>query len=65
VNDNFYGQKIPEDWNSSTIIPIGIGKGNAIECGEYRGVRLLEHGMKVYEYVLEKRMRDMVAINNY
>jgi len=36
-----------------------------MECGEYRGVRLLEHGMKVYEYVLEKRMRDMVAIGYY
>jgi len=31
-----------------------------MECGKYRGL-----GMKVYEYVLEKRMRDMVAIGNY
>jgi len=36
-----------------------------MECGKYRGVRLLEHGMKVYEYVLEKRMRDMVAFDDY
>jgi len=28
------------------------GKGDAMACGKYRGVRLLEHGMKVYEYVL-------------
>jgi len=36
-----------------------------MECGKYRGVRLLEHGRKVYEYILEKRIRDMVAIGIY
>jgi len=36
-----------------------------MECGKYRGVRLLEHGIKVYEYVLEKIMRDIVPIGNY
>jgi len=33
-----------------------------MKCGKYRGVRLPEHGLKVYEYVLEKRIRDIVAI---
>jgi len=28
-------------------------------------VRLLENGMRVYEYVLEKRKRFLVAIDNY
>jgi len=56
-----YGEKIPEDWKSSTTKPIYKGKGDAMECGKYRWVRLLEHGKKVYEYVLEKRMRDMVS----
>jgi len=36
-----------------------------MEYGKYRGLRLLKHGMKVYEYVLEKRMQNMVAIGNY
>jgi len=54
-----------EDWKGSTTIPIYKGKGDAMECGKYRGVRLLEHGMKVYEYVLEKRRRDMVVIGDY
>jgi len=51
MNDNIYGEKIPEDWKSSTTIPIipedwkssttitiYKGKGNAMECGKYRGV---------------------------
>ena len=36
-----------------------------MDCGNYRGVRLLEHGMKVYEYVLEKRLRKIVDIGSY
>ena len=36
-----------------------------MECGNYRGVRLLDHGMKVYEYVLEKRLRKIIHIGSY
>jgi len=61
MNDKIYGHKIPEDWKST--IPIYKGKGDDVECGSCRGVRLLKHGMKVYEYVLEKSMRDIVAIS--
>jgi len=36
MNDKMYGEKIPEDWKSSTTIPIYKGKGKAMECGKYR-----------------------------
>ena len=36
-----------------------------MECGNYRVVRLLDHSMKVYEYVLEKRLRKIVDIGSY
>jgi len=35
-----------------------------MECGKYRGVRLLEHRMKVYEYVLENRLRHTVSLED-
>ena len=38
------------------------GKGNVLECGNYRTIKLLEHGMKVVECVLEKRLRKKVEI---
>ena len=38
------------------------GKGNALECGNYCTIKLLEHGMKVMEGVFEKRLRKMVEI---
>ena len=61
-NDLQEGEEIPEDWKGSITIPIYKGKGDAMDCGIYRGVRLLEHGMKVYKYVLEKKLRKIVDI---
>ena len=29
------------------------GKGDALACGSYRGIKLLEHAMKVLERVIE------------
>lgn len=55
--------EIPEDWKGSYTIPIFNGKGDALKCGNYRGIRLLEHGMKVYEKVLEKRLRRIIRID--
>ena len=37
---------IPEDWKSSMVLPIYKGLGNSMECGSYRGIKLLEHAMK-------------------
>ena len=31
-----------------------------MNCGSYRGVKLLEHGMKIIEGVLERRIRALV-----
>uniref|UniRef100_A0A6A7FPU9 Retrovirus-related Pol polyprotein LINE-1 n=1 Tax=Hirondellea gigas TaxID=1518452 RepID=A0A6A7FPU9_9CRUS len=47
---------IPEDWKRSVTIPIFKGKGDVLQCGKYRGMRLLEHGMKIFEKVLEERL---------
>jgi len=40
---------IPEDWKSSVVLPIYKGKGDPMECGSYRGIKLVEHAMKVVE----------------
>ena len=55
---------IPREWELSTLIPIFKGKGDPMECGSYRAVKLLEHGMKVLEGVLEKRLRQKVKIDD-
>ena len=42
----------------------GEGKGDALECGSYRGIKLLDQVMKVLECIIEKRMRKKVNIDN-
>ena len=34
-----------------------------MSCGAYRGVKLLEHAMKIVEKVLERRLRRMVKVD--
>ena len=34
------------------------------ECGAYRGVKLLEHCMKIVERVFERRLREVVEVND-
>ena len=34
-----------------------------VSCGSYRGVKLLEHAMKIVEKVLEKQIRTLVNLN--
>ena len=34
-----------------------------MDCASYRGVKLLEHGMKVVERLLEKRLRRLVKVD--
>ena len=55
--------EIPEEWNDSYTIPIYKGKGDALSCSKHRGVRLLEHGMKLWEKILEERLRKIVKID--
>ena len=44
---------IPSDWEDSFIINIYKGKGDALERGNYRGLKLLDHVMKGIERVIE------------
>ena len=56
--------RIPEDWNQSTIINCFKGKGDATTCGNYRGLKLLEHPMKVLESVVANIIRQYVDIDS-
>ena len=35
-----------------------------MECGYYRGIKLLEHAMKVVERIFEHRIRQQIVIDN-
>lgn len=56
--------KIPDDWRKSWIVTVYKGKGDALECGSYRGIKLLDQVMKVFERVIEKKVRDRVKLDD-
>ena len=54
---------MPDEWKTNVIVPIFKGKGDAMSCGSYRGVKLLEHAIKIVERVLEKQIQTLVNLN--
>ena len=55
--------RVPRDWSRSWMINVYKGKGDALECSSYRGIKLLEHVMKVLEKVIDSRVRNIVKID--
>ena len=56
------GRRVPHEWALSIVVPIFKGKGDAMSCMAYRGVKLLEHAIKIVEKVLERRLRRRVKV---
>ena len=54
---------MPHDWRTSTVVSIYKKKGSVMDCASYRGVKLLEHDMKVVERLLEKMLRRLAKVN--
>ena len=52
----------PSQWSESITIPLYKGKGDALCCNKYRGLRLLEHCMKIYEKVLMNRLERITEV---
>ena len=46
------------------MISVYKGKGDALECGSFRGIKLLNEVMKVFERVLERKMRNLVSLDD-
>ena len=57
------GFGMPVEWALSIVVPIFKGKGDIRNCNCYGDVKLLEHGMKVMERVLEKRLCRIVSVD--
>ena len=44
-------------------MPIFKGNGDVMSCGSYRGVKLLEHALKIVERILKRRIRTLINSN--
>ena len=57
------GERMPEEWRRSALIPIYKSKEYAQCCGNYRGIKLISYTMKIWERIIEVRLRDVVEIS--
>lgn len=55
----------PKDWEESEMVKFYKQKGDILNCENYRGIKLLEHVMKIFEKVLEGRLREIVPIHKH
>ena len=56
------GEKMPDEWRKSVLVPLYRGKGDIKECGNYRGIKLMSHTMKLWEGIIEARIGKEVTI---
>jgi hypothetical protein len=50
---------MPDEWRRSTLVPIFKNKGDIQSCTNNRGIKLMSHTMKLWERVIEHRLRGM------
>ncbi|XP_070039069.1 uncharacterized protein [Nicotiana tomentosiformis] len=59
----FKTKKMPEEWRWSTMIPLYKNKGDIQNYNNYRIIKLLSHTIKIWESVVEVRVRKSVSIS--
>ncbi|GKE81161.1 hypothetical protein Tco_1551161 [Tanacetum coccineum] len=62
-NKIFSCAKMPEEWRLSEVIPIYKNKGDAQACSNYRGIKLFSRTIKLWERVIERRLRSKTIMS--
>ena len=55
-------EHMPSAWRQSILIPIFKEKGDIQECKNYCGIKLLSHTFKIWERVVDRRIRQCTNI---
>ena len=56
--------KVPTDWEQSFIACLYKGNGDALDRGNYRGLKLTEQAMKILERIVDGLIRQVVSIDD-
>ncbi|GJR45109.1 retrovirus-related pol polyprotein LINE-1 [Tanacetum coccineum] len=62
-NKIFFGAKMSDEWRLSEVIPIYKNKDDMQACSNYRGIKLLSHTMKLWERVIERRLKRETRVS--
>ena len=57
--------KVPTDWEQSFIVYLYKGKGDALDRGNFRGLKLTEQAMRILERIVDGLIRQVVSIDDY
>jgi len=63
-NEIMRTKKMSDEWRRSTLIPIYKNKGDIQNCANYRGIKLMSHTMKLWERVIERRLRKETRVTD-
>ena len=58
----FHEERMPDSWRESTLIPIFKEKGDVQAYENYRGIKLVSHTLKLFERIMDGRIRQEVNI---
>ena len=56
--------KVPTDWEESFIVCLYKGKGDALNRGNYPGLKLTKQAMKILERIVDGLIRQVVSIDD-
>jgi hypothetical protein len=52
-----------DEWRRSILVPIFENKGDIQSYTNYRGIKLMSHTMKLWERVIEHRLRRLTTVS--
>jgi hypothetical protein len=58
----FRSNKMADEWRQSILVPIFNNKEDVQSCTNYRGIKLMSHTMKLWERIIEHRLRGVTNI---
>ena len=61
-NHIFRSNKMPDEWRS-ILVPIYKNKGDIQSCTNYQVIKLTSHTMKLWERVIEHRLRAITQVS--
>ena len=56
-------KKMQDEWRKSILVHIYKDKGDIQNCINYKGIKLMCHTMKIWEKVIEQRLRHEITIS--
>uniref|UniRef100_A0A914X3M2 Reverse transcriptase domain-containing protein n=1 Tax=Plectus sambesii TaxID=2011161 RepID=A0A914X3M2_9BILA len=62
-NHIVYDEQTPANWQQSVTVPIWKQKGSPAKCANYQPIRLLSHTMKIFERIIDSRIRTIVQLS--